>query len=877
MVDAGKTATSNASPISTAKTSRKAIEAYLAAGERLTLLQPADGSKTPKGRPLNVKAPYLKNWTTTKVSKARLLAHKGGVGLVLNKLHLTIDVDPRNGGIESLAKLEKDTGVKVKMSLLTAGGGYHGEYLLEEPITIRPDMKDEYPGVDALVEGRMTVHVDTSFDDKSYRRPEDLPLYYERPLAPMGLVEGIQAKARGVDLTALTMKDGERELDAMPEEEVRMHLDIIKPQTDYDSWRKICMILQDWDKDRGLELCLEWAAQDKRTVAGTDTPQYDPEGIKDWWQKGFPGGRSEDDLVTFKSLPHLSGMAIAKAMNSKCGKGKLDKLLRQATELKLYVPETIDKIVYTYVEQMQMQHKVKKPIKPIRAQFAEAKSEAEKVEVESAIDNSKSWCNDWWYFTALGVFWHENENELTKPEGLNRRCHYKTRGTKLQPDKYFTEHAMPRMLNAPGYYPEHKDAVVQVGYKRYYNKFPHHKMTMPASEITPEGATAWATLEMHVDSVFGSVKNGPSIFMQWLAWQVQHPGVKLNWAPFIYTEQGVGKSYFLRLLEHLLYGREDDAEESAIAIITPTSLLSRFNADWKSNKLVWVLEELNEKGQNRHAACEAAKLMITQKKMSIEEKSIPIWWTRNTANVIALTNNFTSLAINNEERRWWIVAAHGNPAFHAAAAGYVDIDGGLTAKQQYDEDIWWACKKQPEQLLRHLLDYTITDEFRAWQRAPFSDHLNDMLANENTKHEGFDRAVDLLANPPLRGDSVGNFKQAYGGLYYNERWICPEMMLHDIGVEKDTVLWMQRNGKLKTYMWDLGRYVAMGQVTMGVDYDRFSGGEKTSNEDDGPKRRSVWKKVGLNSDLVRGEIHKAEMAIVAKYTFGEKKQAEILS
>jgi len=140
--------------------------------------------------PLDGKIPALKgNWRKRKFTKSQLMdfVSRGyNLGYALGKFIVVIDVDPRNGGMESLKKLRDKTGLKdlsnYYPTVMTGGGGFHYYCIL--PISIRPgDLRSNhknYPGIDIKKHGGYVViagstHPDTGteyqFDTSSPLKP----------------------------------------------------------------------------------------------------------------------------------------------------------------------------------------------------------------------------------------------------------------------------------------------------------------------------------------------------------------------------------------------------------------------------------------------------------------------------------------------------------------------------------------------------------------------------------------------------------------------------------------------------------------------------------------------------------------------------------
>jgi len=122
--------------------------------------------------PLDGKAPTLKGWTTRTFVNDDTIdqARRGGwnLGVRLTGEHLVLDVDPRNGGTESLARLSQALGVDLSSwtpATRTGSGGLH--LWMRKPSDMKVAGKiDGFPGIDIKSLGGQvvapgSVHPDT--------------------------------------------------------------------------------------------------------------------------------------------------------------------------------------------------------------------------------------------------------------------------------------------------------------------------------------------------------------------------------------------------------------------------------------------------------------------------------------------------------------------------------------------------------------------------------------------------------------------------------------------------------------------------------------------------------------------------------------------
>ena len=150
--------------------------------------------------PLEGKAPKLKGWTTRPFVNDDTIdqARRNGwnLGVRLTAEHCVVDVDPRNGGTESLARLSQLLGVELQdwtPATRTGSGGLH--LWMRKPADMKlAGMIKGYPGIDIKALGGQVVapgsiHPETG---KLYVLDDPLDELYAIPDMPPGLSDLIQ-------------------------------------------------------------------------------------------------------------------------------------------------------------------------------------------------------------------------------------------------------------------------------------------------------------------------------------------------------------------------------------------------------------------------------------------------------------------------------------------------------------------------------------------------------------------------------------------------------------------------------------------------------------------------------------------------------------
>lgn len=183
---------------------------------------------------------------------------------------------------------------------------------------------------------------------------------------------------------------------------------------------------------------------------------------------------------------------------------------------------------------------------------------------------------------------------------------------------------------------------------------------VPAKDVTDDGVRPWHD---HVELIFGPL-NGPAArhFLDWCAFALQRPGVKIGHALVIFGEtHGTGKDtvfvpFFRAVGEH------------NVSTITPATLAEPWTY-YLLAQLVRVEEMMNFK---RGEVANKLKPMLTTppETVTINEKNVKQYDIPNIQNWVMFTNHENAIPIEDTDRRYWVhrclLDAPRAPAYYAA-------------------------------------------------------------------------------------------------------------------------------------------------------------------------------------------------------------------
>ena len=203
------------------------------------------------------------------------------------------------------------------------------------------------------------------------------------------------------------------------------------------------------------------------------------------------------------------------------------------------------------------------------------------------------------------------------------------------------------------------------------------------------------------------------ILLDWLAYVVQNAGKRINWAILLQGAQGTGKSYFAKVLEWVL--------GSNAKSLDPSALGERFTG-WAHGSVVNIVEEIRIKGDDKWRIMDRLKPFITNSMIQIEEKGRDHRTVPNFTNYLLLTNYKDALPITNDDRRFCVMYGR-----IQNETELFDFFGGREQTADYFENLFAESEKHAGGIKSFLLNYKISDEFKANGRAPDTSSRQAMI------------------------------------------------------------------------------------------------------------------------------------------------------
>lgn len=244
-------------------------------------------------------------------------------------------------------------------------------------------------------------------------------------------------------------------------------------------------------------------------------------------------------------------------------------------------------------------------------------------------------------------------------------------------------------------------AVFEMSGCRWANLFRDDLVPEVPIEMTEEDWDAVRVVQNHAAVMFPDERER-ELLLSWCAWQVQNPGVKVRWAPYLFGLEGDGKSFWGSLVGSAMGSIN-------VRSITAKVLESPFTG-WTVGAAVIMLEEMKQHGHNRFDVMNALKPLITNDVVEVHPKGRDPYMAPNTANYLLLSNYMDGAPVTDSDRRYLFLRS----AVELDEVRKMDADG-------YFGRLFNVVHNRAGAIRAWLLGYDLHPEFSANGRAPVTD------------------------------------------------------------------------------------------------------------------------------------------------------------
>jgi len=218
--------------------------------------------------------------------------------------------------------------------------------------------------------------------------------------------------------------------------------------------------------------------------------------------------------------------------------------------------------------------------------------------------------------------------------------------------------------------------------RRYLNGYSGR--TVPAVVAGWQEREHWRVVQQHMHKLMDN-EHEASLIIKWMAHNVQHPGLKILWAPVIYGPQGSGKTTIERIMSAAM-------GQVNVRTISMDEVYSSFTS-WAEGACVRFIEEIRVIGHSRHDLMNKLKPYITNERIKIVKKGLDGLDALNTQNYACFTNFGDAIPVDSEDRRYGV--------FSTAAKTREDVVAMFN--QAYWAQLYQAINEHPGDIRAWLM------------------------------------------------------------------------------------------------------------------------------------------------------------------------------
>lgn len=375
---------------------------------------------------------------------------------------------------------------------------------------------------------------------------------------------------------------------------------------------------------------------------------------------------------------------------------------------------------------------------------------AEKKARKTAEDiHLPQWAQGWVYVTQKDEFFRIDSEEWLSSQGFRAKFNRHSVGDeegRVDAARDALDNLMIPVVTRGLYLPWAKEPVFEFDGVQCVNTYRASSVPAAVDKITPAGQEAINLFLSHILLLCGGRKDVARHIVDWMAQNVQHPGVKIRWSPLIKGIPGDGKSMLGTALESVM-------GIANVSNVGPGELASNFTG-WAGGKCVAVLEEVRIVGHNKYEIFNTLKPYISNDRVSFHPKGVDPSTIINTQNYMGFTNYSDALPIDETDRRWMIVFSPFTNIGELAAA----VGGNAAA---YFDSVFKAISDHRASLRRFFLDHRVSPDFQANGRAPLTAERETMIGLGLNDEESMVREI-------LTTGATGIAKRVLASSYVNQ-------------------------------------------------------------------------------------------------------------
>jgi hypothetical protein len=247
------------------------------------------------------------------------------------------------------------------------------------------------------------------------------------------------------------------------------------------------------------------------------------------------------------------------------------------------------------------------------------------------------------------------------------------------------------------------------------------------ADWTPADRAAVRRCLRHLELICGGRKPVLQNLMDWLAFNVQHPGVKITYTWLIVGGEGVGKTWVGQMMSVAMGGPN-------VRIVSGQEVLNPTFNGWAEGAAFIIIEEVRVHG-HKQDSWDNLKAPLTNPVIVIVRKGKDGYNVPNTANYLLLSNHDDAVPVTMGSRRVGVIKTPFDGDDTAKQLHEMAVAEGFESSSAYFDALFAALNEHPEAIRGWLANWPISSEFNPTGRAPETDEREAMILNSRSLDE----------------------------------------------------------------------------------------------------------------------------------------------
>ena len=337
------------------------------------------------------------------------------------------------------------------------------------------------------------------------------------------------------------------------------------------------------------------------------------------------------------------------------------------------------------------------------------------------------WAKSWVYITEGDKFFNLATKQEVTPMGFralyNREMPINQDGNRERADIYALEQWGMEVVTHKAYMPGSGETFDMFGLK-WVNLYRPESVPEVPEVLNKAELAAIETVKQHLAMYLPDPRE-QHLLLSFCAHNVQHPGQKIRWAPYVHGVPGDGKSFFSELVAVAMGGQN-------VRMLNGSTLESNFT-DWAVGYALVVIEEMKQHGHNRFDIMNRVKPVITNTSIEVHPKGKASYTAPNVSNYIIFSNYLDGAPVDAGDRRYMFLSSQ-----------LTSEEAEQRTKEGYFKRLFDAIHEHPGAIRKWLLGVQMHSEFDPNGRAPDTEVKRTVI--EMSKSDLEAAAEDLIEN-----------------------------------------------------------------------------------------------------------------------------------